>query len=111
MEKVLLIIIVFMLCSVLSKLDDIEKLHTKKEKTKKRNIEAERISKLIDLKVSITIDEDNIDDMYLFDPVSGVTGVIKNVSPSWIEFEYETKKETITRYFRLTDIISVDEVK
>ena len=64
-------------------------------------------------KVSITIDNDDINDSYLFSSTSQTIGEITACDSSWFAFKYSNKsgKKTVTQYFRIKDLVSIDEIK
>lgn len=110
------LIVIGFLISLNSKVDECLKESKNKDedyvdKNKKRAFKKVEIEKLIGKKVIINLDQEYIFEEYLFSPPSKTIGTIKEVSKTWLIFEYEMRKETITRYFRLADIVSVDEVK
>jgi len=103
MEIFLLFVILLILFDIESKVSQINK---KKESSK---ITSNEIRKLIGKVVSINIQNDSIEDSYLFNPISSTKGKILEYDDEWILFEYETKKEIVRRYFRIKDISSIDE--
>ncbi len=104
MEIFLLFIILFLLLDLESK---VTKINKRKELPKR--ITSNEIKKLINKVVSLNIENDHIDDSYLFSPVSSTKGKIIEYDDEWILFEYENKKEVIRRCFRIKDISSIDE--
>lgn len=114
MEKVLLFIILGLALSIIGKLDDIKdsvKFSNDEDEPKKKKMKINGISKMVGKRVVLNIDQDEINDSYLFSEPNETEGTIKEVGDDWLVFEYETKKEIITRYFRIEDIASIDEIE
>lgn len=113
MEKVLLFILLGLAFSISSKLDDIVNSlkDSGEEIPERKRMKRSGISKMIGKRVILNIDQDEINDSYLFSEPNETEGVIKEVGNAWIVFEYETKKEIVTRYFRIDDVVGIDEVK
>lgn len=113
MEYVLLIIIIFTLFGVSSKLDVLnEKLDFKDdEKIKKRKnfILDDYAGKL----VHVVLDNDDITDSLPFSDGSNTYGKITSHDEEWFEYVYydKSKRKDKTRYFRIKDIVSIDEIK
>lgn len=105
MEWLLYIAIVLFAFDIDAKLNKLLKKDNKKQLNKKL------INELIDKKVNLVIENDAIVNSYLFSPSSKVKGIIKECDDTWINFEYEEKKETINQYFRISDITSINEIK
>lgn len=106
MEYFFYIIVVVILIDLESKISKI-----KKDMNQNKKINIKEISNLVGKKVCINIDNENINNSYLFTPSYNTKGIIKEVNNDWLIFVYETKKETIEQYFRLRDIISIDEIQ
>ena len=68
------------------------------------------LKKVVNKKVSLIIDNDSIIDSHLFSDITNTVGVIKEYDDVWLLFEYETKKDVVSRYFRISDITSINEV-
>ncbi len=66
---------------------------------------------LVGKKVTLIIDNEDIQESYLFSSSVNTIGVIKEYNDTWLLFEYENKKETVQRYFRICDITSINEIK
>lgn len=113
MEKVLLFILLGLAFSISSKLDDIivSLKSSDDEKPERKKMKRSGISKMIGKRVILNVDRDEINDSYLFSEPNETEGIIKEVGDVWIVFEYETKKEVVTRYFRIEDVVGIDEVK
>lgn len=107
MEIFLLFVILFLLFDLESKVSKLNKKSTPNNK----KFTSSEIKKLIDKTICINIQNDNISDSYLFNPISNTKGKIKECDEEWILFEYETKKEVIKQYFRIMDVSSIDELK
>ena len=112
MEGVFYIMVVFCLFDIEEKLKKLmtnnqEKNNTQKEKNKII------LENYIGKKVSITIDNDDINDSYLFSSTSQTIGEITACDSSWFAFKYSNKsgKKTVTQYFRIKDLVSIDEIK
>lgn len=105
MEYVFFFIIIMMLLDLESKISK----NIKKNENKK--IYPIELNELIGKKVCLNIENDNIENAYLFDPVSSTEGIIKEFDEEWLLFEYNVKNEIIQQYFRIEDIVSIDELK
>lgn len=71
------------------------------------------LEQYINKKVSITIDNDDISDSYLFSSSSNTIGEITNYDDQWFSFKYydKLKKSTVNQYIRIKDLVSIDEIK
>ncbi len=111
MEIFLLLVVLGMTFSISSKLDDFGSKEETEERKKKVGMSSKALSKMVGRLVVLHIDQDEIQDSYLFDAVGKTKGIIKEIDEGWLVFEYETKKEVVTRYFRVEDVVGLDEVK
>ncbi|MCX4365406.1 MAG: hypothetical protein OSJ70_06515 [Bacilli bacterium] len=64
-------------------------------------------------KVTIEIDNDDIENSYLFDSANEVEGVIVEYDDEWLLFQYyhKYKKKEVFQYLRRRDLKSVNEIK
>ena len=64
-------------------------------------------------KVNINIDNDDINNSYLFSSISNTVGEIIEYDEQWFLFRYYDKstRKTIDQYMRICDITSIDEIK
>lgn len=106
MEWFFFIVITFCLFDIEDKLG---KLMRKNASTKIRNHSI--LNGYKDKIVSITIDNDDIEDAYLFQPTTRTTGKIIAFDDEWFVFEYKNKNKTIEQYFKIEDLESIDEIK
>lgn len=62
--------------------------------------------------VSITINNDNLEDSYLFSSISNTTGKIVGYDKEWFVFSYYNKNTNTQteQYLRIRDIESINEV-
>lgn len=112
MEWIFYIMIVFCLFDIEEKLRKIMSNNKQKngnEKEKNKII----LKNYINKKVSITIDNDDINNSYLFSSISQTVGEITTCDSRWFAFKYYDKEEkkTVTQYFRIKDLVSIDEIK
>ncbi len=105
MELFLLFIILFILFDLESK---VSKISTRDPMTQK--FTSQEIRKLVGKTVCLNLKNEDIQDSYLFDPISNTKGIIVENDEEWLLFQYETKKEVVQQYFRIQDISSIDEV-
>lgn len=76
----------------------------------RRYMNPNEVKKLIGKTVCLHIENDNINDSYLFSSITNTKGKVKECDREWVRFEYETKQELVSRYFRISDISSIDEL-
>ncbi len=80
----------------------------------KLKIETKENNKKIDLshyqnkKVYITLNNENVEDSYLF---SEIIGEITDYDDKWFIFEYHNRKQTIKQYLKIKDLKSISEIK
>lgn len=106
MEYVFFILIIVLLSDIESKVSNL-----KRSVENNRRISINEIKNLIGKKVCINIENDDISNSYMFSPSFTTPGIIKAINNEWLLFEYETKKEILEQYFRIHDIVSIDEIK
>ncbi len=111
MERFLLFVIIGMLFWLGGKIDEGRKEEDQSERRKKAPMKAKIIREYVGKRVTLNIDQENIMEEYLFNVGSSVPGIITEVADTWLVFKYETKREIVTRYFRLVDIMSIDIVQ
>ena len=96
METFLLFVIICMLFGVGSKLDDLKKEGAERKRRRGR-LEPSTIRKFLGKEVSLTIDQPEIAEEYLFSSYSDTQGVILEVGDEWLSFKYETRCFCIKR--------------
>ena len=104
MEKFLLLVIVFMLI-------DIEgKLNREKKKDEKKNWD---LKSYLNKEVYIVLDNDDVDDAYLFSAISKTVGVITDFDEEWfvLKFYHKDKRMEVTEFLRIGDLESIGEIK
>lgn len=108
MEWICFMIIIISLIDINSKISKIQNNNQKSDDKSKFIIE-----NYIGKKVSIEIDNYDINDSYLFSPVYNTIGEIVECDDEWFLFRYydKSKKQTVNQYMRICDIISIDEIK
>lgn len=102
MEWIILIVSLIGFGTISEKLDKLKK----EMKAERKTID---LKKYLNKNVSLTIDNDEISNSYLFSSVFGTVGVIKDYDQEWVLFEYKEKKKTIEQYIRISDITSINE--
>lgn len=111
MEWIFYIMVVFCLFDIEEKL---RKIIVNNEQKNSNQKEKNKIvlEDYINKKVSITIDNDDINNSYLFSSVSQTVGEITTCDNNWFAFKYYDKqaKKVVTQYFRIKDLVSIDEV-
>lgn len=114
MKWVMFIIIIVMISSVLSSQDKIIKeLQDKKFDNKKNRDNNLTLESYLNKKVNIEIDNDDINNSYIFSSIYNTTGEIVDYDNEWIEFRYKdkSKNKIINKFFRIRDIVSINEIK
>ncbi|HAB66362.1 MAG TPA: hypothetical protein DCE23_03245 [Firmicutes bacterium] len=61
-------------------------------------------------KVCLEIDNDDINNSYLFSSTLDTIGEIVEYDNEWILFRYEEKKKMVSQYFRRKDVTGIYEV-
>lgn len=107
MNYVFIIIIIFTLIDIESKLSRLLPDERKAKKIQSELTFKEYMGKV----VSISVDNDDLSDMHLFSVGSGVMGRIVDFDEEWLVFEYREKNKKILRYFRIRDIVGIEETK
>ncbi len=115
--SILLVAMFLMLSGVLGKVSSIEdKLDTlAKESVNIKNnqlIQDNILDEYLGKKVHLEIDNDDIENWYLFDASYETEGKILEYDNVWIAFQYfnKEKKRNVIQYFRRRDIKSINEV-
>ena len=64
-------------------------------------------------KVCIEIDNDDINNSYLFSSMYNTSGEIIDYDDEWLEFRYEdkSKHKIVNKFFRIRDIVSINEIE
>lgn len=104
MEWILLLVLVLGFIEIDNKLNKLIK------KGNKKTLNREMIKSLVNKKVNLMIENENINNSYLFCSSSNIIGMIKEYDDVWINFEYQEKNKTINQYFRIADITSINEM-
>lgn len=70
------------------------------------------LDEYIGKKVTIEIDNDDIENGYLFDSTSDTEGEIIEYDDEWLLFKFyhKQKKKTVEQYLRRRDLVSINEV-
>lgn len=114
MKWVMFIIVIAMISSVLSNQDKIIKeLQDKKFDNKKNKDNNLPLESYLNKKVSIEIDNDDITNVHLFSSMYNTSGEIVDYDNEWIEFRYKdkSKNKMVNKFFRIRDIVSINEIK
>ena len=106
-EWIFFIVISITLIEIDSKLNKL----LKQNNSKKRIIDGNLLKDYLGKKVSLIVDNEEIFDSYLFCSGSEVTGVIKKYDNKWLLFEYENNNQIVSRYIKIMDITSINEIK
>ena len=102
---------VFLGFVILIVLIDIEdKLKKMKEKDKKNHF---NLNSYLHKKVYIVVDNDAIQDAYLFSSSIKTLGEIIDYDDTWLIFCYydKSKRKNTTQYLRIRDVKSINEIK
>lgn len=105
MEWILLMVVLLGFFDIENKLGKLVK------KSNKKTLNKEMIKSLVDRKVNLIIENENINNAYLFSSSSNIIGTIKEYDDVWICFEYQDKNQVLNQYFRIADITSINEMK
>lgn len=100
MEWIILIAIAIGFGTINEKLDKLTKVQRKERKFNFKDY--------LGKTVSLSIDNEEISNSYLF---GSTIGVLKDYDEEWLLFEYQKKKKTIEQYIRINDITSINEIK
>lgn len=115
MKWVMFCIIIAMISSVLSNQDKIIKRLEGKEIDSRKNNKENNFSlkDYINKKVCIEIDNDDINNSYLFSSMYNTSGEIIDYDDEWLEFRYEdkSKHKIVHKFFRIRDIVSINEIE
>lgn len=116
MEWAFAAFIIIMVCGISGKVDDLSKKidnmeYSKFSQSKIRNNLL--LDEYVGKRVTLEIDNDEIENWYLFDSTSDTEGEIVEYDDEWLLFRYyhKEKKKTIEQYLRLRDLVSINEVK
>lgn len=115
MKWVMFFVIIGMISSISGKLDKIisrvDDVEIKYKNTKKDN--SFSLSSYVNKEVCIEIDNDDIYNEYLFSSMYNTVGKIIDYDNEWLMFEYldKSKNKVINKYFRIRDIVVINEIK
>ncbi len=112
MEWIFLLVILMMLLSINSKLDDFKEKGLTDSVTKaikNKNRLKFPLKDYVGKKVYLIISNDEINNSYEFSVMGSIQGTITDYDEEWIEFTYTMKNKEIIQYFRIRDIESIDE--
>lgn len=108
MNYVFTIIVIFTLIDIESKLS---KLLPDERRNAKKGQSALAFKEYLEKEVSISVDNDDLSDIYLFTAGNSVVGKIVDFDEEWLIFEYREKNKKVLRYFRIRDIVGIEETK
>lgn len=113
MKWILFLIIIAMLASILEKLDSLLKKVDSTQMNNKNVKKTFSIDSYINKEVCIEIDNDDVYNSHLFSPMYNTTGKIVDYDNEWLVFEYldKSKNSVVDKYFRIKDIVSINEIK
>ena len=114
MKWVMFIIVIAMISSVLSNQDKIIKeLQDKKFDNKKNKDNNLPLESYLNKKVSIEIDNVDKTNVHFFSSRYYTSGEIVDYDNEWIEFRYKdkSKNKMVNKFFRIRDIVSINEIK
>lgn len=108
-------LILILICSLFGKLDDISKKIVNIESNKNGLNKLQKnllLDEYIGKKVTLEIDNNDIENDYLFETISAVEGEIIEYDDEWLLFRYYHKqqKKTIEQYLRRRDLVSINEI-
>lgn len=116
MEWVMFLLIIAMISSVMSKQDSLSKkiddikFDENRDKKKKNPL---NLDEYLNKNVCIEIDNDEINNSHLFSSIYNTSGKIVDYDNEWLEFRYKDKSKNriVNKYFRIRDVISINEIK
>jgi len=119
MEWVMFIIIIAMIASVSDKQDKLsKKIDNIKSDNNNKIVNKQKKDTLVldaylNKKVCIEIDNDDINNSYLFSSMYNTSGEIIDYDDEWLEFRYEdkSKHKIVNKFFRIRDIVSINEIE
>lgn len=112
-------ILFIMICGISGKVDKIERkidnLETQDDSNKKNKtvIQDDILEDYIGKKIHLEIENEDINNFYLFDVFNPTEGEIIEYDNVWLAFKYYSKehKKEVIQYFRRRDIKSINEIK
>lgn len=115
MEWMWVVVAIAIVCSISSKVDAISKKIDNLEygrpnsNNRRNNL---LLDEYIGKKVTIEIDNDDIENSYLFDSTSDTKGEIIEYDDEWLLFKFyhKQKKKNVEQYLRRRDLVSINEV-
>lgn len=115
MEWAFAAFLIIMVCGISGKVDDLSRKIDDLEYSKpnqSRNHRNLLLDEYVGKKVTLEIDNINIENGYLFDSTSDTEGEIVEYDDEWLLFRFyhKQKKKTIEQYLRRRDLVSINEV-
>lgn len=96
----------FMLCDLESKVNRLLKW----QKRKKNEASGLLLAPYLHRQVRLVIDNDDIQNAYLFEDYDNIIGTIEAFDDTWVLFEYTYHHQIIDQVFRIQDIVSIHEI-
>ena len=114
MEWAFAAFLIIMICGISGKVDDLSRKIDNIEYDKTNsNIPHKNLllDEYVGKKVTIEIDNDNLENSYLFDSTSDTEGEIIEYDDEWLLFRFyhKQKKKTIEQYLRRRDLVGINE--
>lgn len=109
--------VIIMVCGIYGKVSDLEDkmddLINEDIKAKSKFIKDDILNDYKDKVIHLEVDNDDINNGYLFDAGESTEGTIVDFDNIWIAFKYYSKeqKREVIQYFRRHDIKSINEIK
>lgn len=115
MEWAFAAFLIIMVCGISGKVDDLSRKVDNLEYSNSSQSMNHRnllLDEYIGKKVTLEIDNDDIENFYLFYSANDTEGEIVEYDDEWLLFRFyhEEKKKTIEQYLRRRDLVSINEV-